>query len=92
MKKTDVLLLLLLAGLGLTWVGCTPKPNVTPHDESSMPTAETLPAGPAGVFPLKKPRFGQFNIQKRHGLGGWEGGSSSAVSEQALLRRLSHQP
>lgn len=78
MKKTVFLWALLIAGLGLSQMGCMPKPKVLPQESAIS----------AGEFPEVKPRFGRFNLQKRHGLGAWEGGAP-ASSERDLLKHLS---
>ena len=93
MKKTLFLGVLLLVIFGMTGTGCSfnlrnmPE-KIDTYEESVIPTAGTLPA--SEVF-MKKPRFGQFNIQKRHGLGAWTG-DSSAAPEHELLQNLSRQP
>lgn len=38
------------------------------------------------LSPTEKPRFGSYNIHKRHGLGGWD--QPAGPSEKALLQQL----
>jgi hypothetical protein len=84
MKKTALLGSLLIAGMGLGLMGCMPKPKAL-SQALYIPTAGTLPAG---GYPDKTTRLGRFNVQKRHGLGAWEGGPPP-MSERDLLRHLS---
>jgi len=53
--------------------------------EAVIPTAGEVSAS---EFQFRKPRLGRFNIHKRHGLGGWEGGAPQGT-ERELLRGLS---
>jgi len=92
MKKALFLGSLLLVILGMAGMGCSLGPRnmpekIVPYEESVIPTAGTLPA--SEVF-VKKNRFGHFNIQKRHGLGGWVG-NSAVISEHELLQNLAKQ-
>lgn len=71
---TGIPLCLLLIGLS----GCHQQPRAElqkPHPQSI--TLETV----------DKPKFGSFDLRKRHGLGGWQG--KSGPSRQELLKQMS---
>ncbi len=70
----------LLAGvLCLLFNGCMPKPQTLPPNSPRISQKDALPA--------QKP-LGSFNLQKRHGLGGWEG--KPGPTEQQLLRQMAY--
>lgn len=82
MRRLRYLLIIAgLAGCPLLY-GCMPKPHVD-SQQNTTPTQQA----PASAHPN---RFGSFNLQKRHGLGGWD--QQSGPSEQELLNRMSTQP
>lgn len=92
MKKSLFWGSLLLVILGMTWAGCAVSSRnmpqkIVPYEESVIPTAGALPT--SEVF-LKRPQLGHFNIQKRHGLGGWVG-NPAVISEHELLQKLAKQ-
>lgn len=64
----------LIVLLGCTVAGCASKPQAEP---ANMPVKTS------------QKTFGSFNLQKRHGLGGWEG--PSGPSEQQLLQQMLNQ-
>mgnify|MGYP006920609307 CR=1 FL=1 len=70
----------LLAGaLCILFNGCMPKPQTLPPNPPKTSQKVSLPAqGP----------LGGFNLQKRHGLGAWEG--KPGPTEQQLLRQMAH--
>ncbi|HEY9687635.1 MAG TPA: hypothetical protein V6C52_11730 [Coleofasciculaceae cyanobacterium] len=63
----------LLAIMAGSLAACTPKPKLPRVDEPEHR------AGQSGL--------GSFNLQKRHGLGGWD--QKPGASERQLLRALS---
>lgn len=66
--------------------GCMPKPRVLPEGTAEPDTRPVIKHSAAD----SGSRFGTFNLQKRHGLGGWS--QQSGPSEQELLRTMSASP
>jgi hypothetical protein len=59
--------------LAFSLSGCASNSGVTRTEDAIQPV-------------LTKPKLGGFNLQKRHGLGGWE--QNSGPSEQQLLKQM----
>lgn len=82
MKPKSHLLMILGVSILLGLTGCMPKPEARQEirvDESPRLQQADSMSGP-------RPQFGSFNLQKRHGLGGWS--RESGPSEQELLRTM----